>query len=280
VSAWKVSEEKRDWIIALEEGKVLHFTNLPFEISEQEKILFTPSIQNPKARNISVGSDNLLKGASGDEKTLELLRQMILRYRALSQDLIASFAPRYADALKVSPTSFRPFNIADRKQSWRADDKRIHVDAFATRPNYGERILRVFMNINPNQQARVWRVGDSFENIAEQFLPKLKPYSAFQAKLLNLLGLTKSFRSEYDHMMLQLHDAMKSDESYQQECKQTLMEFKPKEVWVCFSDQTAHAAMSGQYMMEQTYNLPINALYHPKRSPLEILQDKVQRVLI
>jgi hypothetical protein len=279
-SSWMIQQEKIKWVEALEAGLVLHFTNLPFPVFEEEEKLFTPSIQNIKARNISVGADGQLKGAVGDDVTLELLRKFILRYRELSHQLITSFAPGYASSLKVLPTSFRPFNIEERVQSWRADDKRLHVDAFATRPNYGERILRVFMNVNPHHQPRVWRVGDRFENIAEQFLPKLKPYSGYQARLLNMLGLTKSLRSEYDHVMLQLHDAMKSDLAYQQNSQQIRFEFQPKDVWVCFSDQTSHAAMSGQYMMEQTYNLPITALYDQTSSPLAILQNKLQKELI
>jgi len=277
---WVIDKPNLDWIHALCSGKVLHFSNLEFEVSDQEKSLFVPEIQNPKARNISVGADHVLKGAQGNEHSLKLLRELILRYRNSANNLVNSLAPKYSPYLKVLPTSFRPFNIQDRKQSWRADDRRLHVDAFATRPNNGERILRVFMNINPSGVPRVWRVGDSFENIAQQFLPLIKPYSPFQAKFLKNFGLTKSLRSEYDHMMLQIHDAMKFDLSYQQNCHQTEFEFLPGDVWVCFSDQTSHAAMSGQFMMEQTYNLPVDALYEPMSSPLAILSRLTNRKLV
>jgi hypothetical protein len=121
-----------------------------------------------------------------------------------------------------------------------------------------------------------WRI---FENIAKH-LPRVKPYSAFQAKVLNQLGLTKSFRSEYDHLMLQIHDAMKSDSDYQKNSNQVEFGFMPGDVWVCFSDQTSHAAMSGQYMMEQTYNLPVEALYDTSSSPLAILENKSKRKLV
>jgi hypothetical protein len=277
---WVINKPNPDWIHALCSGKVLHFSNLEFSVSDEEKSLFVPEIQNPKARNISVGADNVLKGALGNENSLKLLRELILRYRNSAYSLINSLAPKYSPSLKVLPTSFRPFNIEERKQSWRADDRRLHVDAFATRPNYGERILRVFMNVNPEGRPRVWRVGDSFENIAQQFIPSIKPYSPFQAKILNKLGLTKTIRSEYDHMMLQIHDAMKSDLSYQQYSHQTEFKFSPGDVWVCFSDQTSHAAMSGQFMMEQTYNLPIDALYKPMSSPLAILSRITKRKLV
>jgi len=277
---WIIDKARSEWIQALESGKVLHFSNLEFVVSDEEKSLFIPEIQNPKARNISVGADNVLKGAQGSEHTQQQLKELILRYRNSANSLINSLVPKYSPHLKVSPTSFRPFNIEDRKQSWRADDRRLHVDAFATRPNYGERILRVFMNVNPNGQPRVWRVGDTFENIALQFIPSIKPYSSFQAKILNKLGLTKTLRSEYDHMMLQIHDAMKSNEGYQKNSPQTEFKFLPGNVWVCFSDQTSHAAMSGQFMMEQTYNLPIDALYDSISSPLAILSRITKRKLV
>jgi hypothetical protein len=277
---WIIDEPRPEWIQALESGKVLHFSNLEFVVSDEEKSLFIPEIQNSKARNISVGADNVLKGAQGNEHTQKKLRELILRYRNLANSLINTLVPKYSPYLKVSPTSFRPFNIEDRKQSWRADDRRLHVDAFATRPNYGERILRVFMNVNPEGKPRVWRVGDNFENIAHQFIPSIKPYSSVQAKILNKLGLTKTLRSEYDHMMLQIHDVMKSNEGYQKNSPQTEFKFLPGSVWVCFSDQTSHAAMSGQFMMEQTYNLPFDALYDSISSPLAILSRITKRKLV
>ncbi len=136
------------------------------------------------------------------------------------------------------------------------------------------------MNVSPEGRPRVWKVGDSFENIAQQLIPSIKPYSPFQAKILNKLGLTKAIRSKYDHMMLQIHDAMKSDLSYQQNSPETEFKFLPGDVWACFSDQTSHAAMSGQFMMEQTYNLPIDALYEPMSSPLAILSRITKRKLV
>jgi hypothetical protein len=145
------------------------------------------------------------------------------------------------------------------------------VDAFPSRPNYGERLLRVFTNVNQDGEARVWRVGEPFEDVARRFLPKVKPYSAWQAKVLNLLHVTKSLRSEYDHLMLQLHDAMKSDLDYQKNAPQVTFGFPPGCAWVCFSDQASHAVMAGQYMMEHTLQLSPMHQYDKDASPLAIL---------
>ena len=145
------------------------------------------------------------------------------------------------------------------------------MDAFPSRPNRGERILRVFANINPHGQPRVWRIGEPFEDVAGRFLPQARRYSPLQARLLSTLRVTKSLRSEYDHQMLQLHDLMKSDARYQAEAPQETMGFPPGSTWVCFSDQTVHAAMSGQHMVERTFHLPVSCQYNPEASPLAIL---------
>jgi hypothetical protein len=120
----------------------------------------------------------------------------------------------------------------------------------------------------------------SIEDVAARYLPHAKPYSRWQAHALYALQVTKSLRSEYDHLMLQLHDAMKADRDYQRTAPQVTMPFPADSVWVCFSDQTPHAVMSGQYMMEQTFHLPIARHYNPDASPLAILTRLTGRTLI
>ena len=280
VNDWQFRAPNTEWVSALECGKVLHFTNLPFPLSSDDKKLLNQEILSPKSRNISLDAKGELKGAAGNEATLSDLSKLMRRYRINANSLINSLAPKYQSNLHVGPTSYRPMEVESRQQSIRADDRRLHFDAFPTRPNYGERILRVFINLNPNAKPRVWRVGESFEVAAERFLINAKPYSLWQAKVLNKLKITKSLRSEYDHLMLQLHDKMKSDLDYQKNSDQITMPFPSSSVWVCFSDQASHAVMSGQYMMEQTYNLPVQSQYDPNTSPLARLQKLTNRTLI
>jgi hypothetical protein len=123
-------------------------------------------------------------------------------------------------------------------------------------------------------------VGEPFEQVARRFLPRAKPYSRWRARALHGLGVTKSLRSEYDHLMLQLHDAMKSDLDYQQHAPQQKFTFPAGATWVCFSDQTSHAAMSGQYLLELTMQLPPGRQYDTTASPLAILSRLTGRVLV
>lgn len=72
--------------------------------------------------------------------------------------------------------------------------------------------------------------------------------------------------------MLQLHDAMKADMDYQKNGRQWQLDLQPGTTWMVFSDQTPHAAMSGQYMLEQTFLLDVESQKNPGLSPLRVLE--------
>lgn len=278
--SWSASALDPAAIAALEAGKVLYFPHLAFTLDTQELRLLTPVVHDPKVRNISLSGERVLKGALGDTATLVALTAMIGRFQEQARQLVDGMLPHYREHLRMAPTSYRPTKVETRVQSWRADDRRLHVDAFPSRPNRGERILRVFSNVNPDGVPRVWRIGEPFDVVARHFLPRAKPYFGWQAKLLNALRVTKTLRSEYDHLMLQLHDGMKADLDYQQDAHQMTMAFPSGSSWMCFSDQASHAVMSGQYMLEQTLHLSPQQQYDPNASPLAILSRLTGHALI
>lgn len=273
-------QQNNSWVRALERGKVIFLPHLGFSLHDSEHDLLTPALLAPHSRNISLNAMHQLKGVRSSELQAEALKQMIVRFKAYSGRVLDHLFPMYTTYLRWGPTSFRPAQVQTRVQSWRADDKRLHVDAFPSRPNSGERILRVFANINPHGENRIWRVGEPFEKVAQQFLPRSKPYRSWQATILEKLSITKRFRTEYDHLMLQLHDGMKADLDYQTTATQESVAFPPGSIWICYSDQTSHAAMSGQFMMEQTLHLSVNDTYEPEMSPLNVLSKLTKRNLI
>jgi hypothetical protein len=176
--------------------------------------------------------------------------------------------------------SFRPIAVEGRNTSSKKDDTRLHVDAFASRPNQGRRILRVFCNANPHGQARTWLVGEPFEPYAQRFLPRVRAQWPLEGPLLKALHVTKSIRTPYDHLMLGLHDTGKLDDAYQQSAPRERIDFPAGSTWVCFTDQVLHAALGGQYLLEQTFMLPVSAMLHAERSPLRILERLSGRRLV
>ena len=265
----------------LERGRVLYLPRLGFALHERELRFLNPQWSSGHSKNISIdGEQARLKGAAGPPQEVEELRELVTRFRTQAGDLVARLFPAYTPHLRLARTSYRPMRLDNRASSWRKDDSRLHVDAFPSRPNRGERILRVFANVDPHGEPRVWRLGEPFENIAKRLLPRIRRPLPGSAWLLAALRITKTRRSEYDHIMLGLHDRMKSDLDYQRDAPQTTFSFAARSAWICFSDQVAHAAMKGQFMMEQTLHLPVQSLYDPASSPLYVLERLVGRGLI
>lgn len=272
-----------DALEALESGKVLFLPQLGFDLFPHEQQFLSAEYVCPKTKNISFDQKKqLLRGANYQtEQQSEELAQMMSRYAQYTSQLISQLLPRCQDFIEEGRTSFRPVEIKGRKPaSYRKDDTRLHVDAFPSTPLGDKRILRVFTNVNPHQQSRVWRLGAPFPAVVDYFQSQLKKPLWGSAFLLNLIKITKSRRSLYDHYMLQLHNAMKADIRYQQSVQQCQVEFPPGSSWIVFTDQVSHAAMSGQFTFEQTFYIPSQALMNEAQSPCKVLENYLQCALI
>src|SRR5436190_7334220 len=187
-------------IQSLENGNILYFPDLTFALTPDEQVFLSPEFSDPNAKNISFQADsNKLWGVQHlNDAQHQQLKKMLGRFSQSSFDLIKGILPHYAKQLTLARTSYRPIQISGRITSYRKDDKRLHVDAFPSAPNQGKRILRVFCNINPHGEDRVWRIGEPFDNVANRFIPHIdKPFLG-SAALLRLLKITKSYRTPYD----------------------------------------------------------------------------------
>lgn len=266
----------------LEHGQILYFPQLSFALLPHEQFLLSPQYADPGSKNISYHAERQkLWGVQRltDAERLQLVG-LLERFSRSAQKLIRELLPPYASQLMLARTSFRPLEISQRQTSYRKDDKRLHIDAFPSAPNQGKRILRVFCNINPENQNRVWRIGESFEKVANRFLPKIQKPLPGLATSLRLLKITKSYRTLYDHYMLQIHNNMKADEQYQKEAEQQVVNFPAGCTWIAQTDHVSHAAMSGQYVLEQTFYLPIHAMKDESLSPLRILERMLNQPLV
>jgi hypothetical protein len=72
---------------------------------------------------------------------------------------------------------------------------------------------------------------------------------------------------------------MKADLHYQKTVSQSEIRFLPNSSWIISTDSVSHAALSGQFVLEQTFYLPIEAMQDQNRSPLRILESLVGRAL-
>jgi hypothetical protein len=269
-----------DAVGALEAGRVLLFPHLAFDLSEEERAFLTPAVL-AKSKNVSFNpATGGVGGTSLEGAAREQIGQMMKRFSESAKALLDGLLPEYRGKLTLGRTSFRPAEIAGRASSWRKNDTLLHIDAFPSTPTHGNRILRLFCNVNPEGKPRVWRVGEPFERVADKFAPVLKRPAFGSSALLQLFRVTKGRRTEYDHLMLQLHDEMKRDAKYQAEVDQTECEFPSGSAWVVFVDSVSHAAMSGQHQLEQTFYLPLQGMKEETLAPLRVLERRLGRELV
>jgi hypothetical protein len=79
--------------------------------------------------------------------------------------------------------------------------------------------------------------------------------------------------------MLGLHDRAKLDLDYQHATPKIEIRFPPGATWLCFTDQVMHAALSGQFVLEQTFHLDVAAMAEPARAPIRVLESMTGRAL-
>ncbi|MCW8451345.1 Kdo hydroxylase family protein [Legionella quinlivanii] len=280
----KINEVQKDLALnLLESGQVLYFPEYFYaHNAQQEHYLLTDKILDGQHKNISYDylKDRLGGYNSKNQGLPSILKPFMRQYAEFAKHLLDTVCPLYAEHLIWGRTSYRPAEIRGRASSKRKDDTRVHVDSFPASPVNGRRILRVFCNINPYGEPRVWQLGEAFNQVLERFSPAIPKYNPSVAKLFKWLKVTKTMRSAYDHYQLQLHDRMKLDDHYQQTVSKNTINFQAQSTWVVFTDHVSHAALSGQFLLEQTFYLPVAAMRNPEHSPLRCWEKNKMKELV
>jgi hypothetical protein len=259
----------------LERDGILIVETDPFQLSADDLSLIDRHWSDGRSKNSSYNPrTGDLDGVVGEPETVSGLGSLMARYAAWASELIGEFFPAYLNELEFGRTSLRRRSVQDEPPlSRRKDDRSLHLDAFTSQPVSGRRILRVFSNIDPTGAEREWAIADGgFEDFAQRFRHRARRLMPGEAALLESLSLTKCRRTDYDQIMLGMHDAAKRDRGYQATAPRRFVSFPGGSTWLAFTDQTPHAAVSGQCALEQTFYVPVEALAEPASSPLRILE--------
>jgi hypothetical protein len=273
LNSWKGPHDaalKARAVAGLERGAVLFFPNLAFALSEDEKQFLDASVSDGRSKNISLDHNTgKMQASSLTGEKAQSLAAMIERFGNQAATLVRELLPY--DQVERARTSFRPVQVEGRHYSKISDDRLLHIDAFPSRPMQGRRILRFFANVAPDTSRR-WHVGQPFEDFAHAFLPRLRPHFPGKSWLFDRLGVTRGRRSRYDELMLSLHDAAKLDAVFQRDSPHQTVEFPPGCCWLVFTDQVLHAALGGEFALEQTFHLDVSEMAEPDRAPIKVLE--------
>lgn len=285
---WEKAENGHQYCEALEEGNILFFSEPPFPFPQEEiDFLLQQKQGGSKARkNIAYKPqiDRITNHDASDPLAAEKLKGVLRDYSRRVTEFLSILLEPYAKAWKHDYASFRPFQEKGRKLRLRARNDLLHVDAFPTRPLHGGRILRFFTNINP-EESRIWITSKPFQELLQEYggtggvrYPASVDFSLkgkWERKLKQLLakaGVKIPLRSPYDSFMLRMHNFLKENRDFQQNCPKDRWEFPPNSCWAVFTDQVSHAALAGQYALEQTFIVPRDALLCPDKSPVSVLE--------
>src|SRR5437868_8249360 len=280
----EISSRARYYCGQLEQGKILSFRKPPFTLTEEERA-FLVSIRPGDSRlhkNVSYRPvPDVLRGFSDGQENARSMHRLLRDYSRRAREFVSRFLAPYAGHLRLDYASFRPLEEAGRDLPLHKKNDLLHVDAFPTRPTRGGRILRVFTNVNPTK-GRVWFVTDRFPALAKQFATDagLKSIAVDGASnlagrlthALHAIGLPVTDRSPYDKFILRFHDFLKENTAFQTGCEKERLEFPPMATWLVYTDGVPHAALSGQFAMEQTFIMPVEALVALEHAPIRVLE--------
>jgi hypothetical protein len=281
----------------LENGNILYFPPAPggagFEIPNAVLDALQGTTQDARAffKNIAYKPNKDAVAGLLDKSQTSATRDAMREYSQRALRFMAQILPEYAAKWKVDYASFRSIEERGRKMPRNKRNDLLHVDAFPTRPVFGDLILRCFTNVSPSQP-REWLTSDPFALLAvrEARNAGLDRYAAKSGspveaakravvRRLHRLGAPVVDRSPYDAFMLHFHDWLKGNTTYQATCPKYRFDLPPGSTWMVFTDVVPHAVLGGRLAMEQTVIVSRKSLADPSLAPSAILERLAGRTM-
>ncbi len=285
---------------SLEKGSIVYFPETPVTLSSPDDLDFIrrelPGLL--KLKNVSFHSGaGKLRGLDSTDASLS---ERVTRILSSVSDDIASFlataAPRLTDNWTVGTCSFRPIEECGRPLSAHASNELVHIDAGAYGATNGDRILRFFINVNPNQD-RVWASKGNFTDLfhshgdrahlnyrgaGNSYLRKGALDHAWTGLVKGLAAMGISTvrvldSSPFDREMRRFHNYMKDTTAFQQQTDgHEAFRFPPFSSWMVFTDTVSHACLSGQFAFVHTSIVRLDNCRLPELAPINVLRQAAQ----
>ena len=282
---------------SLERGSIVYFPESPVALPDAQDLEFLrqelPRLL--KLKNISYHPE--AGSVRGIDSNDDAVVERVTRILRSTSDNIAAFlsasAPRLTDNWTVGTCSFRPIEEQGRNLDAHASNELVHIDAGAYGATHGDRILRFFINVNPEVD-RVWATKGNFPELLELHGPHANLHYANAGK--NYLargaldhawsgfvnGLSKVGMptakvldsSPYDREMRRFHNYMKDTPAFQQDMQgHEEFRFPPFSAWMVFTDMVSHACLSGQFAFVHTSIVRLANCRLPELAPINVLRQ-------
>ena len=283
---------------SLERGSIVYFPQSPVALPAPDDLEFLreelPALL--KLKNISYHPESgRVHGLdAGNAETSQRVTRIL---RQVSDDIAAflsTAAPRLIANWTVGTSSFRPLQERGRNLDPHASNELVHIDAGAYGATHGDRILRFFINVNP-QEDRVWASKGSFSELLRSHgeraglgYRRAGPGYLAEGPLDHLWsGLVKGLSSvgmptarvldssPFDREMRRFHNYMKDTPEFQQDMSNHQeFRFPPFSAWMVFTDTVSHACLSGQFAFIHTCIVRLESCRLPEIAPINVLRHE------
>ncbi len=277
----------------LERGKILYFPPGLFDLPPKEDMDFLRE-ELPKLlsfKNISYHPEgDYLTGMKMDAARRKNTSRILREHHGVVVPFLRRALPHYSDEMQAGKVNFRPLEEQGRDLSVRASNELIHVDALASGPTHGARILRFFTNIHP-EQVRIWKSAGIFPDLLAEFreaaglagidADALRP-GPFKRMFSSFLGWLAGAGfpqaqmaldvSPYDRAMRKLHNFLKENPEFQaDQSRVQTCEFPPFSSWMVLTDMVSHAVISGRHALVNTFHVSLASCRLPQLAPYHLL---------
>ena len=278
---------------ALERGNIVKFTTCPVQLptDDQLEVLRTELPRALKRKNVSYHPEaDRVTGLDEQSPIADMVYDLLSTHRIRVTEFLEKVMPGLASNMRSGTCSFRPLEEKGRNLKPHASNELVHIDAGAYGATNGDRILRFFVNVNPEVD-RVWATKGSFPSLFEKYgreaglyedlSPSLQRgvFGNMRTSLLHGLagvGLplaTVLDSSPYDRVMRKFHNYMKDTPEFQQSTETNqVVSFEPFSSWMVFTDMVSHASLSGQHALVYTALVPLESCRLPELAPFNILR--------
>lgn len=293
--AGSIGGSRPDLADALERGEIVFFRACPVELPPDRDLerLRAELPRQLKAKNVSYHPESgRLRGVAARGGLRDAVLDTLTAHGARVRAFLRECMPALTEGWTVGTTSFRPVQERGRGLSAHASNELIHFDAGAYGATDGDRILRFFVNVNPDED-RVWCTKGTFPDVFARYGAdagvtdggSLERGAVDRFRGCLLRGIAKAGLGEaaladsspYDRLMRRFHNYMKDTPSFQAR-DETWREirFPPFSAWMVLTDMVSHASASGQHALVDTFILRLAACRRPELAPINILRGSTE----
>jgi len=276
----------------LEGGEIVRFPDCPFELPAAADLALLreelPKQLNTKNVSYHPESDSV-HGISERPELRDVAKRVLKGHSAAVEAFLQRVIPHLTPHWTVGTSSFRPIQEKGRNLKPHASNELVHIDAGAYGATNGDRILRVFVNLNPTED-RVWATKGTFADVYAKHAAAagiagghelgkglLGHLRTGMLRGLAAAGVKEAMiadSSPYDRLMRRFHNYMKDTPSFQaHDADYRELRFAPFSAWMVFTDTASHASVSGQHALVNTFIVRLSQCRLPAVAPLNILRS-------